>query len=103
MLIVRRARVPAALLAARPAGTPVDPLEPTVLCDVAIEGTRITAVADTDTGGLGLKPLAREFDAGGSLVFPGFVDAHVHLDKTHTWHRAPNRSGTFAGVAGPGG
>jgi len=98
MLIVRRARVPAALLAARPAGTPVDPLEPTVLCDVAIEGTRITAVADTDTGGLGLKPLAREFDAGGSLVFPGFVDAHVHLDKTHTWHRAPNRSGTFAGA-----
>jgi cytosine deaminase len=96
MLIVRRARVPAALLPSRPAGAHVDPLEPTVLCDVAIDGTRIAAVAAT--GGLGAKPLAREFDAGGSLVFPGFVDAHVHLDKTHTWHRAPNRSGTFAGA-----
>jgi cytosine deaminase len=30
------------------------------------------------------------------MVFPGFVDAHVHLDKAHTWDRAPNRSGTFA-------
>jgi cytosine deaminase len=29
------------------------------------------------------------------LVFPAFVDAHTHLDKTHTWHRAQNLSGTF--------
>jgi cytosine deaminase len=96
MLIVRRARVPAALLPAHAAGAHVDPLEPTVLCDVAIEGTTIAAVAAA--GGLGPNPLAREFDAGGYLVLPGFVDAHVHLDKTHSWHRAPNRSGTFAGA-----
>jgi cytosine deaminase len=96
MLIVRRARVPAALLPVSLAGADVDPLEPAVLCDVAVEGTRITAVAAA--GGLGAAPLAREFDAGGALVFPGFVDAHVHLDKTHTWHRAPNPGGTFAGA-----
>jgi cytosine deaminase len=35
-------------------------------------------------------------DLAGALVFPGLVDAHVHLDKAHTWFRAPNRSGTFA-------
>jgi cytosine deaminase len=96
MLIVRRARVPAALLPAPLPGAPVDPLEPAVLRDVAIDGTTIAAVAAP--GDLGAAPLAREFDAGGALVFPGFVDAHVHLDKTHTWHRAPNRSGTFAGA-----
>ena len=96
MLIVRCARVPAALLPARLAGAPVDPIEPTVLCDLAIEGSRIKAVAHA--GGLGPHSSAQEFDAGGSLVFPGFIDAHVHLDKTHTWHRAPNRSHTFIGA-----
>ena len=96
MLIVRCARVPAALLPAGLAGAPVDPIEPTVLCDLAIEGSRIKAVAPA--GGLGPHSPAREFDAGGSLVFPGFIDAHVHLDKTHTWHRAPNRSHTFIGA-----
>lgn len=96
MLIVRRARVPASLLPVRPVGAPIDALEPAVLCDLAIEGDRIAAVVSA--GQLDSHPAAREFDAGGSLVFPGFVDAHVHLDKTHTWHRAPNRSGTFMGA-----
>lgn len=31
----------------------------------------------------------------GWIGFPGFVDAHVHLDKAHTWNRCPNSSGTF--------
>jgi cytosine deaminase len=35
-------------------------------------------------------------DLGGTLLSPRLVDAHVHLDKAHTWDRAPNRSGTFA-------
>src|SRR5882672_11244658 len=47
------------------------------------------------TNGSASTPGGREFDAAGALVFPALVDAHVHLDKTHTWHRAPNRSGTF--------
>jgi cytosine deaminase len=29
------------------------------------------------------------------LLLPGFADAHVHLDKAHSWDRAPNLSGTF--------
>lgn len=96
MLIVRRARVPVSLLPVRPVGAQIDALEPAVLCDLAIDGDRIAAVVPG--GQLDSHPAAREFDAGGSLVFPGFVDAHVHLDKTHTWHRAPNRSGTFMGA-----
>ena len=94
MLLVRRARVPAALL---PAGLAAgaDPLEPTVLCDVRIDGAEIAGVERA-------APAAPEpagsavHDAAGALVFPGVIDAHVHLDKTHTWFRAPNRSGTFA-------
>ena len=29
------------------------------------------------------------------VVSVRFFDAHVHLDKAHTWHRAPNRTATF--------
>jgi len=94
MLILKRARVPAALLPSAVAGPAPDPLEPSVDCDIAIEGTRIVAVTrSAETAG---TPSPDTLDLGGSLVFPGFVDAHVHLDKTHTWFRAPNRSGTFA-------
>jgi cytosine deaminase len=35
-------------------------------------------------------------DMRGTFLTPRFLDAHVHLDKAHTWDRAPNRSGTFA-------
>jgi len=63
-----------------------------VLCDIAVDGSLLTAVAPA---GAPLPPGAKTIDLEGSLVFPGFVDAHVHLDKTHTWNRAPNRSGTF--------
>lgn len=90
MLILRRARVPVALLQSSAAA---DPVEPAQLCDLTIVGARITAVAPAaDTP----PPAgATVVDLGGALVFPGFVDAHVHLDKAHTWDRAPNRSATF--------
>lgn len=69
-----------------------DPIEPSVECDLVIEGGRLASVG---RAGAAVPAGARSVDLGGSLVFPGFVDAHVHLDKTHTWDRAPNRSGTF--------
>jgi cytosine deaminase len=65
-----------------------------VLCDIAIDGARMASVSRS--GGSGAPQGARQADLGGALAFPGFVDAHVHLDKAHTWSRAPNRSGTFA-------
>jgi len=65
-----------------------------VLCDIAIDGPRIASVARSDAAAT--PPGAGLADLVGALVFPGFVDAHVHLDKAHTRERAPNRSGTFA-------
>lgn len=35
---------------------------------------------------------------GGRQVWPGFVDAHAHIDKSHTWSRAPNPDGTLLGA-----
>ncbi len=81
--------MPAAVLSEGFAGSAPDPLEPSVLCDIEIDGERISSVVASSGPGPG------GVDVGGSLTFPGLVDAHVHLDKTHTWGRAPNRSGTF--------
>lgn len=46
------------------------------LQDVGVEGDRIVAVG-VDIGG----NADREIDAGGNLVTPGLVNAHLHLDK----------------------
>lgn len=89
-LTVRQARVPVALL---PPGfaAPLDPDDPAALCDIALRDGKIGLVSLAAA-----TPLAPgEFDAAGRLVFPAFVEAHTHLDKAHTWCRAPNRTGTF--------
>jgi cytosine deaminase len=93
MLLLKRARVPAAVLHASVALTAPDPVEPSVLCDIAITGSRISLVRRSGEAAHGDG--VRIVDLEGCLVLPGLVDAHVHLDKTHTWDRAPNRSGTF--------
>jgi cytosine deaminase len=72
-------------------------LEPTVVCDIGIEGNRIASVArSADAAPPGGVSALGTSDLDGAMVFPGFVDAHVHLDKAHTWERAPNRSGRFS-------
>lgn len=56
--------------------------------DIALDGERIQAVgAQLPLSG------AQEWDLGGRVVLPGFVDAHVHLDKT--LFPLPNQSGTL--------
>ncbi len=61
-------------------GTVVDGTgAPRYTADVAIERGRITAVG----GRLG--PAARDIDAEGLLVTPGFVDAHTHYDGQVLW------------------
>jgi len=47
--------------------------------DVAIDGGVIAAVGDVAGSG------AREVDAAGAVVAPGFVDVHTHYDGQATW------------------
>ena len=91
------ARVPASLL---PAGFPdtasPDPDQPLVACDIDVDGARIVAVSAASAT---LPPDAAPVeDLHGAVVLPGWADAHIHLDKTHTWDRSPNRDRTFPGA-----
>ncbi|HVU73967.1 MAG TPA: amidohydrolase family protein [Mycobacteriales bacterium] len=54
--------------------------------DVAVTGGVITEVGRVD------GPAARELDADGLLVTPGFVDVHTHFDGQATWdpHLTPS-------------
>jgi N-acyl-D-amino-acid deacylase len=55
--------------------------------DVAVKGDRIVAVEDRiEAKG------AREIDASGRLVTPGFVDVHTHLDAQLAWDPLPTSS-----------
>lgn len=47
--------------------------------DVGVDGDRIVAVGRVDARG------AREVDAAGLVVTPGFVDIHTHYDGQATW------------------
>ena len=60
------------------------------LKDIAIEDGRIVEIADRveDSGEV-------ELDAKGRLASPGFVDAHMHLDKALLGQETPNLSGTL--------
>ena len=48
--------------------------------DVAVDGERITAIGD-----LAGRAAAREIDATGLTVTPGWVDLHAHLDAQVGW------------------
>jgi cytosine/creatinine deaminase len=88
---LRNARAPATFLD----GAAVGPADGEGLAsfDLKIENARIAAVAPSGTA-------ADDVDLDGGQVWPGFVDAHVHLDKTQTWARAPNPDGTHLGARG---
>lgn len=61
------------------------------LVDVAVEGERIAAVGPRLPGRAG-----QEIDAGGCLVSPGFVNLHLHADKSLLGEvMRPNVSGTL--------
>ncbi len=48
--------------------------------DVAVDGQRVTAIGDLST-----ETAAREVDATGLVVTPGFIDLHTHLDAQIAW------------------
>jgi N-acyl-D-aspartate/D-glutamate deacylase len=69
-------------------GTVVDGSgRPGVVADVAIDGDRICEVGAVERGG------AREIDAQGALVTPGWVDIHTHYDGQVTWDPEVSPSG----------
>jgi cytosine deaminase len=82
------ATVSHALLDGAPPG-PVD-ADGLVSADIDIRGGRIAAVAPAGT-----FPKASSVDLDGGMVWPGFVDLHTHLDKSHIWPRAQNSDGSF--------
>jgi cytosine deaminase len=91
-MLLRRARVPLACLPAT-GFTASDPLnEPWAEVDIALDADRILAVTPSTPVS---DSAADTSDLAGALVFPGLLDCHTHLDKTHTWHRAPNPTGEF--------
>ncbi len=62
-------------------GTVVDGTgAPGFRADVAIDGDRITVIGD-----LSAATAAREIDAAGLIVSPGFIDLHTHLDAQVAW------------------
>ncbi|MFO1446825.1 MAG: cytosine deaminase [Opitutaceae bacterium] len=100
MHLFRRARIPLACLPptlqAPPDGS--DPrLEPWAECDVTVSDEEIVSVVPshrTPATAASSASLSTT-DLQGVLVFPGLIDVHTHLDKAHTWHRAPNPTGEF--------
>ncbi|MGF7236314.1 MAG: amidohydrolase family protein [Frankia sp.] len=58
--------------------------------DIGVVDGRIVSLADDLPAG------QHEIDAAGRLVVPGFVDSHLHLDKSHTLDRCTLTEGTLS-------
>src|SRR5476649_735939 len=89
---LRRVHVPASLIAGAapgPAGA-----HDMVLCDLVIEDA---AVADVVRGGSLEATLGPDLDR--SMVLPGLIDAHTHLDKGHIAPRISNATGDVPGAS----
>lgn len=82
---LRDARVPVALTDAGGQGL--------ARLDIRVAQGRIAAIAPAGTAPDGIS-------LDGGQLWPGFVDAHTHLDKGHIWPRQPNPTGDFAGAIG---
>src|SRR5687768_3910928 len=64
-----------------------------VAVDLRIAHGRIDAIAPAGSFDAASGP-----DLDASMVLPGMVDLHTHLDKGHIWPRQPNPTGDGAGA-----
>ena len=103
---LRNATIPAPLLTAVPSGARVSS-DGLVVVDLGVRDGRIVDVAAADgsaldgsgsPAGAGSARAGAGVDLRRGQVWPCLIDAHTHLDKGHTWERAPNPDGTFAGA-----
>ena len=62
--------------------------------DIGIEGGRIAAIES------GLAAEGEEIDVGGRLVSPGFIETHIHLDKSCLLDRCKSVKGTLEEAIG---
>ena len=91
---LRSATVPAAFLTDLPPGVSLSP-DGLAVVDVVIRDARIAAVEPPASVPDASEP---SVDLRRGQVWPCLIDVHTHLDKGHTWERAPNSDGTFAGA-----
>jgi cytosine/creatinine deaminase len=89
---LRRASVPACLLAAPVTGAAADN-DDALLLDLLIESGRIARITASATASAADAPVV---DMAGRQVWPALVDMHTHLDKCHVIPRS-NPDGTFTG------
>ncbi|SER64975.1 amidohydrolase family protein [Pseudomonas soli] len=61
------------------------------LMDVAVHNGKITHIAQAITA-----TASQEIQGNGNVLVPGFVEAHLHLEKANVMQRKANRSGTLA-------
>ncbi|MHB2170215.1 cytosine deaminase [Alsobacter sp. R-9] len=85
------ATLPAALVDAEGLPAAGDGL---VRANLHVGAGRIEAIVPPGEGAAGLPAI--DLDRG--MAWPGFVDAHTHLDKGHIWPRAANPDGSFMGA-----
>jgi len=71
-----------------PAGVSSEPL------DIGVSGGKIVEI------GKGLTPGDRDYDAEGRIVVPGFVETHIHLDKSCILHRCSSKRGDLEEAIG---
>lgn len=67
---------------------------------VLVEDDRIAQIIEYGNGNESLSGIDDEFDASGLLLFPGFIDTHVHFREPGLTHKADIFSESRAAVAG---
>jgi cytosine deaminase len=85
---LRKVSVPACLI------PELESDETLVAADLLLENGTIAAIERAGTLPATLGP-----DLEGSMVLPGLLDCHTHLDKGHIWPRKPNPTGDSPGAA----